>query len=114
MLERLGNSILTLFDNDVSYSASSNIDIEFQSWFGLQSHVSATPTVPADVSIRTDVDDYLLSFRILGLTPLGWIFLLKELALIRPICWSFSLTLSQIMEKDLIIFIICLGMYRST
>jgi hypothetical protein len=62
IIERLSNSILTLFDNDVSYSASSDIDIEFQSWFGLQSHVSVTPTAPADVSTRTDAEDLAPEF----------------------------------------------------
>ncbi|KAI9046022.1 Zn(II)2Cys6 transcription factor [Aspergillus affinis] len=43
IVERLGNSILTLFD-DVSTSnnaVDSEVDTEFQSWFGLQTHIAA-------------------------------------------------------------------------
>ncbi|KAJ5088020.1 fungal-specific transcription factor domain-containing protein [Penicillium angulare] len=36
IIERLGNSILSLFENE--NQADSNIDTEFQTWFGLQTH----------------------------------------------------------------------------
>ncbi|KAI9932432.1 hypothetical protein ASPWEDRAFT_46965 [Aspergillus wentii DTO 134E9] len=41
IVERLGNSILTLFD-DVE-APGDEVDTEFQSWFGLQTHTFATP-----------------------------------------------------------------------
>lgn len=42
IIERLGNSILTLFDaND---SPGVELDPEFQSWFGLQTHTFPTPS----------------------------------------------------------------------
>ncbi|KAK1142932.1 hypothetical protein N8T08_007173 [Aspergillus melleus] len=43
IVERLGNSILTLFDNELASDSAvgAEVDIEFQSWFGLQTHTAA-------------------------------------------------------------------------
>ncbi|KAL3485153.1 fungal-specific transcription factor domain-containing protein [Aspergillus germanicus] len=41
IIERLGNSILTLFDEPDP--AGADLDTEFQSWFGLQTHTFPTP-----------------------------------------------------------------------
>ncbi|KAL5042329.1 hypothetical protein BDW71DRAFT_147085 [Aspergillus fruticulosus] len=41
IIERLGNSILTLFDDPDP--AGADLDTEFQSWFGLQTHTFPTP-----------------------------------------------------------------------
>lgn len=42
IIERLGNSILSLFDDATIPSAE--VDTEFQSWFGLQTHTFSTAT----------------------------------------------------------------------
>lgn len=47
IVQRLGDSILTLFENEIQ--ADSNIDTEFQKWFGLQTH-----TFPSQAS-HTDL-----------------------------------------------------------
>lgn len=47
IIERLGDSILSLFDDAVA--ASDDVDTEFQSWFGLQTQTLPTPTQQASV-----------------------------------------------------------------
>lgn len=42
IIERLGNSILSLFDDATVPSAE--VDTEFQSWFGLQTHTFSAVT----------------------------------------------------------------------
>ncbi|RAL00047.1 Zn(II)2Cys6 transcription factor [Aspergillus ibericus CBS 121593] len=48
IVERLGNCILTLFDD--ATAASVDVDTEFQSWFGLQSHAFAGSAQSMSVS----------------------------------------------------------------
>ncbi|KAL4745953.1 hypothetical protein BDW72DRAFT_210859 [Aspergillus terricola var. indicus] len=54
IIERLGNSILTLFDKPGP--AGADLDTEFQSWFGLQTHTFPTPR-PED-SVEELFDQY--------------------------------------------------------
>ncbi|KAL3456169.1 fungal-specific transcription factor domain-containing protein [Aspergillus heterothallicus] len=51
IIERLGNAILTLFDEE-DYPPGVELDTEFQSWFGLQTHTVPTPR-PEDVTDET-------------------------------------------------------------
>lgn len=43
IIERLGNSLLTLFNDAPMPDADADVDTEFQLWFGLRTHTFATP-----------------------------------------------------------------------